>query len=93
MTRQIEDAVASVEKLSNIYSYSYEGLSVISLEYNYSADVDQAMQEVQRKVNGIMLNLPREIGTPSSRNSPLMKCPCSRPESRAISLPGTSPSS
>ncbi len=64
VTRQIEDAVASVEKLSNIYSYSYEGLSVISLEYNYSADVDQAMQEVQRKVNGIMLNLPREIRTP-----------------------------
>ncbi len=64
VTRPIEDAVASVEKLSNIYSYSYEGLSVISLEYKYSADADQAMQEVQRKLNGIMLNLPRDIRTP-----------------------------
>jgi HAE1 family hydrophobic/amphiphilic exporter-1 len=64
VTRPIEDAVSSVEKLSNIYSYSYEGLSVISLEYAYSADADRAMQEVQRKINGIILNLPRDIRTP-----------------------------
>ncbi len=64
VTKPIEDAVASVEKLSNIYSYSYEGLSVISLEYKYSADVDQSLQEVQRKVNAILLNLPRDIRTP-----------------------------
>lgn len=64
VTKPIEDAVASVEKLSNIYGYSYEGLSVISLEYKYSADADQAMQEVQRKVNGILLKLPRDIRSP-----------------------------
>jgi HAE1 family hydrophobic/amphiphilic exporter-1 len=64
VTKVIEDAVASVEKLSNIYGYSYEGLSVISLEYDYSADADQAMQEVQRKVNGVLLSLPKDIRTP-----------------------------
>ncbi len=64
VTKVIEDAVASVEKLSNTYGYSYEGLSVISLEYDYSADADQAMQEVQRKVNGILLRLPKDIRTP-----------------------------
>src|SRR5512136_1849722 len=64
VTKPIEDAIASVEKLSNIYGNSYEGLSVISLEYKYSADADQAMQEVQRKVNGILLNLPKDIRTP-----------------------------
>ena len=64
VTKPIEDAIASVEKLSNIYGYSYEGLSVISLEYKYSANADQAMQEVQRKVNGVLLNLPRNIRTP-----------------------------
>ena len=64
VTRPIEDAVASVEKLTNIYGNSYEGLSVISLEYKYSANADQAMQEVQRKVNGVLLSLPREIRSP-----------------------------
>src|SRR5512137_939412 len=64
VTKPIEDAVASVEKLSNIYGYSYEGLSVLSLEYKYSANADQAMQEVQRKINGILLKLPRDIRSP-----------------------------
>lgn len=64
VTKPVEDAIASVEKLSNIYGNSYEGLSVISLEYKYSADADQAMQEVQRKVNSTLLNLPRDIRTP-----------------------------
>ena len=64
ITKPVEDAVASVEKLSNIYSYSYEGLSVLSLEYKYSANADEAMQEVQRKINGILLTLPRDIRPP-----------------------------
>jgi HAE1 family hydrophobic/amphiphilic exporter-1 len=64
VTKNIEDAVASVEKLSNVYAYSYEGLSVISLEYDYSANADRSMQEVQRKVNGVLLNLPKDIRTP-----------------------------
>jgi HAE1 family hydrophobic/amphiphilic exporter-1 len=64
VTKPLEDAVASVEKLSNIYGYSYEGLCVVSLEFNYSANADQEMQEVQRKVNSILLNLPKDIRTP-----------------------------
>jgi hydrophobic/amphiphilic exporter-1 (mainly G- bacteria), HAE1 family len=64
VTKPLEDAVASVEKLSNIYGNSYEGLSVVSLEFKYSADADQEMQEVQRKVNGILMTLPRDIRTP-----------------------------
>lgn len=65
VTKPIEDAVASVEKLSNVYGNSYEGLSVISLEYDYSANADQAMQEVQRKINGVLLQLPKDIRTPN----------------------------
>lgn len=64
VTKPVEDAVASVEKLSNIYSYSYEGLSVLSLEYKYSANADDAMQEVQRKINGLLLTLPKDIRPP-----------------------------
>jgi hydrophobic/amphiphilic exporter-1 (mainly G- bacteria), HAE1 family len=64
VTKEIEDGVASVEKLSNIMGYSYEGLSVVSLEYKYSANADQAMQEVQRKINGLLMKLPKDIRTP-----------------------------
>ena len=64
VTKLVEDAVSSLEKISNIYAFSYEGLSTVSIEYNYSANADKAMQDVQRKINGIMLNLPRDIRAP-----------------------------
>ncbi len=64
VTRLVEDAVSSLEKISNLYAYSYEGLSTVSIEYDYSANADKAMQDVQRKINGIMLNLPRDIRAP-----------------------------
>ncbi|HTO94540.1 MAG TPA: efflux RND transporter permease subunit, partial [Bacteroidota bacterium] len=64
VTKPVEDAVASVEKLENIYGYSYEGLCVVSLEFKYSANADQMMQEVQRKINGALMTLPKEIRSP-----------------------------
>ena len=64
VTRPIEDAVSSLEKISNIYANSYEGLSTVSIEYEYSANSDRAMQDVQRKINGILMTLPRDIRTP-----------------------------
>ena len=64
VTKPIEDAVSSLEKISNIYANSYEGLSTVSIEYEYSANSDRAMQDVQRKINGILMTLPRDIRTP-----------------------------
>lgn len=64
VTKPIEDAVSSLEKISNIYANSYEGLSTVSIEYEYSANPDRAMQDVQRKINGILMTLPRDIRTP-----------------------------
>ncbi len=64
VTKPIEDAVSSMEKIANIYASSYEGLSVVSVEYVYSADVNRSLQEVQRKVNGALMSLPRDIRTP-----------------------------
>jgi hydrophobic/amphiphilic exporter-1 (mainly G- bacteria), HAE1 family len=64
VTKPIEDAVSSLEKISNIYANSYEGFSTVSIEYEYSANSDRAMQDVQRKINGILMTLPRDIRTP-----------------------------
>ncbi len=64
VTKPIEDALSSMEKISNIYSSSYEGLSVVSIEFAYSADVNRSLQDAQRKVNGAMMTLPKDIRTP-----------------------------
>ncbi|NLU94064.1 efflux RND transporter permease subunit [Chitinophaga sp. Ak27] len=65
VTKKIEDAVASMEKIKKITSKSSESLSVITVELNNDADVDIALQDAQRKVNAILADLPGDAKPPS----------------------------
>ena len=65
ITKKIEDAVASMEKIKKITSKSSESLSVITVELNNDADVDIALQDAQRKVNAILADLPTDAKPPS----------------------------
>jgi hydrophobic/amphiphilic exporter-1 (mainly G- bacteria), HAE1 family len=64
VTKKIEDAVSSAEKIANIYSTSYEGLSVVSVEFRRTANIDIALQDVQRKVNAATASFPRDVRPP-----------------------------
>jgi len=64
VTKPMEDALSGLEKVERIISSSYEGVSVISIEFNKSADVESSLQEAQRRVNQISLTLPKGIRTP-----------------------------
>ena len=65
VTRVIEDALSGIEKVKNISSTSYEGLSLIGIEFYRNATINIAVQDVQRKVNEIISTLPKEVKTPS----------------------------
>ncbi|HTX88351.1 MAG TPA: efflux RND transporter permease subunit [Bacteroidales bacterium] len=65
VTRIIEDGLSGIEKLKNMSSYSYEGLSFVVLEFYRSASVNIAVQDVQRKVNEVLSQLPKDAKTPS----------------------------
>ncbi len=64
VTKEIEDAVASLENLSAIRSISQEGASLVILELRQSADPDLALQEAQRKINAMVGQLPDDAETP-----------------------------
>ncbi|NTV01451.1 MAG: efflux RND transporter permease subunit [Chlorobiaceae bacterium] len=64
VTKQVEEAVSAIEKISAISSTSREGLSVVSIEFSSSADIDKALQDVQRKVNETRGSLPDDIKEP-----------------------------
>ena len=64
VTKKIEDAVSSAEKIANIFSTSYEGLSVITIEFRRTANIDVALQDVQRKVNAAVVSFPRDVRPP-----------------------------
>ncbi|MGX5818096.1 efflux RND transporter permease subunit [Chitinophaga lutea] len=65
VTKKIEDAVASMEKIKKIMSKSSESLSVVTVELNNDANVDIALQDAQRKVNAILADLPGDAKPPS----------------------------
>jgi hydrophobic/amphiphilic exporter-1 (mainly G- bacteria), HAE1 family len=78
VTKKIEDAVSSLEKLDNIKSQSFEGNSKVIVEFKSDVDINQAMQDAQQKVNGIASDLPVDAKDPeiskfSVDQAPIMK--------------------
>jgi hydrophobic/amphiphilic exporter-1 (mainly G- bacteria), HAE1 family len=64
ISKVLEDAVSTLDNVKNIYSYSHESVSFISIEFNSSAKVNVALQDAQRKVNEAIGSLPVDIETP-----------------------------
>jgi hydrophobic/amphiphilic exporter-1 (mainly G- bacteria), HAE1 family len=64
VTKPIEDALSGLEKVQRIMSSSYEGVSIVSIEFKKSANVETSLQDAQRRVSGVMMNLPKGIRTP-----------------------------
>jgi hydrophobic/amphiphilic exporter-1 (mainly G- bacteria), HAE1 family len=75
VTRPIEDALSGLEKVEKIISSSREGVSIISIEFKKSADVETSLQDAQRRVNGISMNLPKGIRTPVFQKISLQETP------------------
>ena len=75
VTKPIEDALSGLEKVERIISASYEGISVISIEFKKSADIESSLQEAQRRVNQISLILPKGIRTPVFQKISLAETP------------------
>jgi HAE1 family hydrophobic/amphiphilic exporter-1 len=64
VTKQIEEAVSAIEKISTINATSTEGHSLVAIEFSNSADIDKSLQDVQRKVNESRGKLPDEVKSP-----------------------------
>lgn len=64
VSKPIEDAISSLEGIDQIQVGSQENSSFISVELNQDADIDQSVQEMQRKINQIQVLFPKEVRTP-----------------------------
>jgi len=64
VTRFIEDSVATVEGIDNIRSTSTESLSVVTVTFDLSRDIDVAAQDIRDAVAGTIVNLPRDAKPP-----------------------------
>ena len=65
VTKKVEDAISSLENIKKIDSKSYESLSVVSITLTSEANVDNSMNDAQRKINAVLSDLPDDADPPS----------------------------
>jgi HAE1 family hydrophobic/amphiphilic exporter-1 len=65
VTKPIEDAVSGLDKIDAIRSTSFEGMSLIIVEFKQSAKTDIVLQDASRKVGEIVASLPSGAKPPT----------------------------
>jgi len=78
VSKPIEEAISSVNKLDNVRSYSYEGFSVVLAQFSFSAEVDVVTNEVQRAVEAARSKLPDDAKPPRVAKSDMNALPILR---------------
>ena len=65
VTKPIEDGVAVLSNVDTIQSSSSENYSLVMIRYNYGTDMDEAYDELKKKVDSLKSSLPDDAGDPS----------------------------
>lgn len=65
VTQVLEGSLISVTNLKKMTSTSSEGMSSISLQFNYGTDMDVAVNELRDKIDKVKQALPTNASTPS----------------------------
>ena len=64
ITEVIEDRIAGVEGIRYINSFSQDGQSIISIEFDISRNMDSAANDIRDRVGGVLRQLPQEADPP-----------------------------
>ncbi|HEX2867411.1 MAG TPA: efflux RND transporter permease subunit [Ignavibacteriales bacterium] len=78
ITKVVEDAVSSVDKIKTIQGNSFEGMSFVFIEFTQAAEVNIALQNVQRKIGEIVNQLPYNAKSPVISKFSLTELPILR---------------
>ena len=65
VTKEIEDSVSTLSGLKSLSSTSGEGSSMVMLEYNYGTDMDEAYDDLKKKLELVTRSLPDDADTPT----------------------------
>ena len=65
VSKPLENALNSVSNLKHLSSTSKENISVISLEFEYGIDINEATNDVRDKLDMVVQALPEAVSTPT----------------------------
>ncbi|HEX3075185.1 MAG TPA: efflux RND transporter permease subunit, partial [Ignavibacteriales bacterium] len=64
VTRPLEESVSAVKNVEKVTSQSYKGNSIITLEFEYGTDMDQAEIDVRNNIDMMRDYLPDDASSP-----------------------------
>ncbi|MFW6295441.1 MAG: efflux RND transporter permease subunit, partial [Halanaerobium sp.] len=64
LNEPLEEELGTIEGVDNISSDAMEGVSMISVEFDYDKDIDTAAVDVQNVINKVRNELPEDIDEP-----------------------------
>ena len=64
VTKVLENSLNSVENLKDMTSNSKENISIVTLEFKYGTDIDEACNNVRDKLDMVSQSLPDGASTP-----------------------------
>jgi HAE1 family hydrophobic/amphiphilic exporter-1 len=64
VSKIVEDELSSLEDISEVTSFSLDNASLVMLEFKASANIDDALENAQRKINQIQSKLPDDAQQP-----------------------------
>ena len=67
VSRPLEDAVAGLNDLDTVRSFSRESVSMVMVVFKLSANIDKAAEDVRERVASVRANLPSDVREPSIR--------------------------
>ena len=64
LTQKAEEVLSSMEGIDQMQSYSFEGMSMIMVSFDFGTDIDKAMTDAQNRLSARRAELPRDIISP-----------------------------
>ena len=65
LTRKMEDALSGLEGIDQVQSFSFEGMSMIIISFQYGTNIDKSITDAQNLLSAKMMDLPRDILSPT----------------------------
>lgn len=63
--KPIEDEIGTLSGVDSITSMSSENYGLVLLQYDYGQDIDQAYDDLKKKIDGLAGDLPDDVDTPT----------------------------
>ena len=65
VTKPIEDEIGTLNGVKSVNSYSQENISMVILEYQYGTDIDEAYDDLKKKMDLMGSTLPEDADDPA----------------------------